>query len=84
MFLDEEKVESPALEPPAMTVRVWQGPPRTGSSAGATGGPKGELRLDLRIGRHDVLKKTVFARLVGDRTILACPTPSSASCRKIR
>jgi len=70
VFLDEGKVDEPRLKPPSLTVRAWQGPPRAGSSAGAT---KGDLRLDLGIGRHDLLKKTVYARLVGDRTILGLP-----------
>lgn len=72
-FLDEGKVDEPGLEPPVMTVRLWQGPPRPGSSFGDPGDPKGELRLDLHIGRHDVLKKSVYARLAGDRTVLALP-----------
>ena len=64
-------MDNPGLEPPVMSVRVWQGPPRTDSSD--AGQPKGELRLDLSIGRHDALKKTVFARLAGDRSVMALP-----------
>ena len=40
-FLDEAKVAKPGLEPPAMTVRAWQGPPRSGSSADAVGRAEG-------------------------------------------
>ena len=45
-FLDEAKWTNPGLDPPVMTVQVWQGPPRSGSPA-APGRAEGEPRLDL-------------------------------------
>jgi hypothetical protein len=77
-FLDASRVPRPELDPPAMTIRVWQQDRRKASS---TAGPrdKAEIKagdspaLTLRIGRHDALKKTLYGRLEGDDVILALP-----------
>jgi hypothetical protein len=78
-FLETAKVPRPELDPPVMTVKVWQksGPARRSRSsdpaADRAGSDSGPLALNLRIGRHDVLRKTVFSRLEGDNVILALP-----------
>jgi hypothetical protein len=77
-FLDAAKVPRPELDPPVMTVKVWQHDPDRGSTRGPGGDAadvdrSSSLVLNLRIGRHDVLKKTVYGRLEGDDVILALP-----------
>ncbi|MBV8677415.1 MAG: DUF4340 domain-containing protein [Planctomycetaceae bacterium] len=63
-FLEPEAVVQPDLEPPLMTLEVKQ----------ATG-PKDKVVTRLQLGRHDALRKTVYARIEGDptRAILAIP-----------
>ena len=73
-FLEPEKVPDPQLDPPVMSIRIRQDAP-IAREAGPTGTSEasGPPALQLRLGRHDVLKKTIFARLEGDREILALP-----------
>jgi hypothetical protein len=68
-FLDPKKVGKPELDPPFMTIKVWQGEPLTSASAASPGPPE----LALRIGKRDSLKKIVYARLEDDQVILALP-----------
>jgi hypothetical protein len=74
-FLDPARVLRPELAPPLMTLKVWQraanGQPK--AAGAATDGPARPPALSLLIGRHDVLKKTVYGRLEGDDVILALP-----------
>ena len=64
-------VPDPMLDPPVMTIRIRQAAARRPSAGPTDAGPA--ARPDLRLGRHDVLKKTIFARLEGDSVILALP-----------
>ena len=74
-FLDPARVLRPELAPPVMTIKVWQrsanGRPKAAGTA--TDAPARPPALSLLIGRHDVLKKTVYGRLEGDDVILALP-----------
>jgi Domain of unknown function (DUF4340) len=70
-YLDPAKVGDVGLEPPLMTVRVWAVDPRGGKNQ--TPAANAPPVVDLEIGRHDVLKKTVFGRLPGDTFVLAIP-----------
>lgn len=72
-FLDPSQVADPQLDPPRLRLKVWQ--PGTGEKSTLEPGtePKGEPRVNLRLGRYDPLRKTIFARVEGDRTILALP-----------
>lgn len=78
-FLDPARVPDTMLDPPVMRIRIWQTIDRRASSAGTnsdgTGTPDASdaLVLDLRTGRQDIARKTVFARLEGDQAILALP-----------
>jgi hypothetical protein len=66
-FLEPARVPRPELDPPQMMIKVWQGNRGRESSAPET------PALALRIGRHDVVRKTVYGRLEGDDVILALP-----------
>ncbi|WP_165249023.1 DUF4340 domain-containing protein [Paludisphaera soli] len=66
-FLDPAIVPDPGIDPPLARIRIWQDAGTGGAAAGV--GPV----LDLRLGRHDVLRKVVFARAEGDTAILAIP-----------
>jgi len=68
-FLEPTKVRRPDLDPPAMTIKIWQTPP---GLSGTTSEPDKPV-LDLRIGRLDAVTKTVFAQLANDDVILALP-----------
>jgi hypothetical protein len=72
-FLDPARVIRPELDPPVMNIKIWQTEP---GSAGSQTGEATTSRppaLSLLIGRHDVLKKTMFGQLEGDNVILALP-----------
>ena len=63
------------LDPPVMRIQIRQAV-RGGSSSADSKKKKAEeseLVLDLRLGNHDVAKKTIYARLEGDSVILALP-----------
>ncbi len=70
-FLDPKVVPEPMLDPPVMRIRIRQAagtrPPAKSADVGSS------LALDLRLGKHDVAKKAIFAQLEGDRVILALP-----------
>ncbi len=64
-FLDPSKVVDPKLDPPVMRVKVRQASTR----------PDAEpyQALDLRLGRHDIARKAVYAQLEGDSVTLVLP-----------
>ncbi|WP_435009874.1 DUF4340 domain-containing protein [Tundrisphaera lichenicola] len=69
-------VPDSGLDHPSTIIKIWQSPdPRvsTGSSSADT---EGELALSLKIGRRDASKRSIYAQLEGDRTILALPDTS--------
>jgi Domain of unknown function (DUF4340) len=68
-FFTPSRVSDSGLDRPVLTLKIWQkGRPQ---APGAE--PKETLALDLRMGKHDLLRKTVFARLEGDDAILGLP-----------
>jgi hypothetical protein len=71
-FLDPARVITPMLDPPAVTIKVWQAA-RDARAVKRSGDPSPPPALSLRLGRHDVLKKTIYGRLEGDDVILALP-----------
>jgi hypothetical protein len=68
-FLEPTKVRNPELDPPLMTIKIWQYS-RAGTGDGSTGN---EPDVNLHIGRHDRLLKSLFARLDKDSVVLALP-----------
>jgi hypothetical protein len=70
-FLDPARVLRPELTPPLMTLKVWQ--KDANGQRKTTDAPARPPALSLLIGRHDVLKKTVYGQLEGDDIILALP-----------
>jgi hypothetical protein len=73
-FLDPSQVTSARLDPPNMTIRLWQGEPGEVSAPAL----ETEPRVNLQIGAHDALRKILYARVEGDRTILSLPEPLSS------
>ena len=67
-FLEPKQVNKPELDPPIMTIQIWEerSPSRTAASSA-------DPVVVLRIGKHDALRKTVYARLENDHAILALP-----------
>lgn len=63
-FLEPTGASDPRLEPTSHRIQVWQmGPPASNTPP----------RVDLRLGRHDLVRKTVYGQLAGDRLVLAVP-----------
>ena len=76
-FLDAARVIRPDLDPPFMTLEVWQsasnGPAPRAKRAESSEASARTPALSLLIGRHDRLKKTIYGRLEGDSVVLALP-----------
>jgi hypothetical protein len=68
-FFEPSRIGDPQLDPAIMTIKIWE----AASAQSGTWPSVGEPALVLRIGRHDALRKTVFARLENDQVILALP-----------
>ena len=73
-FLAASQVTDSRLDTPRFRIRVWQ-PPRglTSLPSVPSPTPEGELKVDLSLGRDDLLKKSVYGRIHADPTILAFP-----------
>lgn len=72
-FLDASKVSSPDLDPPTTVLELWQLKPGERIAKKAPNKPKGDPAVRLNLGRHDVLRKSVYAQTPGDPTVLAVP-----------
>ncbi|MDR3638724.1 MAG: DUF4340 domain-containing protein, partial [Isosphaeraceae bacterium] len=65
-FLEPGQILDPRLDPPIYTIKVWQAEPNAKLPAEPPDSPKGKPRVDLRIGRHDAIRKSLFGQLEGD------------------
>lgn len=74
-FFDPSQIPNPELDPPLMRIKVWQMKPGQKPPAGPTSAGQGAPDVDLALGRHDALRKTVYGRIEGESTILALPDP---------
>jgi hypothetical protein len=72
-FLEPGAIRDPGVDPPIGRLRVWQADGGDALPSEAPEAPRGKLRVDLRIGRHDPARKTLFGQLEGDRYVLALP-----------
>ena len=68
-FFQPNQVGNPELDPPVMTIKIWETRRAQSPGSSSADGPA----LVLRVGKHDLLRKTVFARLDNDDAILALP-----------
>jgi hypothetical protein len=68
-FFEPKRIRDSGLSPPEMTIKIWQ---RAPGAAGAAAQP-GPPAFDLRIGRYDAVRKSVFAQLENDEVILVLP-----------
>ena len=73
IYIAPETVPDTGLDKPLLRLKVWQARDPRESSDSASDDQKGDLALDLRIGRRDIARKSIYARLEGDSTILALP-----------
>ena len=74
IYLSPQSLADSGLEKPSMILKVWQARDPNGStSTSAPADPKGDLAMTLRIGRRDVAKRSIYAQIDGDMTILALP-----------
>ncbi|MHC5539008.1 DUF4340 domain-containing protein [Singulisphaera rosea] len=72
-FFGEDKVSNPELDPPLLTLKVWQALPGKKPAPEPSPERTDAPRVDLKFGRHDALRKAAYARVEGDRTILVFP-----------
>jgi Domain of unknown function (DUF4340) len=68
-FFTAKQVDDSGLDKPIMTVKIWEKQRAQMKPASSSDEPV----LNLRIGKQDLLRKTVFARLENDDAILALP-----------
>jgi Domain of unknown function (DUF4340) len=68
-FFQPNQLANPELDPPVVTVKIWE----KKRAHAATSSSEELPALVLRFGKHDLLRKVVFARLENDEAILAVP-----------
>jgi hypothetical protein len=68
-----EAVPDPGLDDTALILKVWQARDPRDPIATASKDPRGDLAMSLRVGRRDAARKSIYARIEGDPTILALP-----------
>jgi hypothetical protein len=71
-FLEPSAIKKPGLDPPVMTLKVWEferAMPMPDEPAANP--PAGEPSANLDLGYYDPAKRAQFARIAGDSTILA-------------
>jgi hypothetical protein len=73
-FLDPKAVDRPGLDPPWASLQVWlRGPATQADARASSAAPAGPPDVDLRIGRHDVGRKALYAQEHGDPSLLVLP-----------
>jgi Domain of unknown function (DUF4340) len=73
IYPSSEVVPDPGVAKPSLTLKIWQArDPREPPDSASTGS-KELLALAIKIGRHDAGRKSIYAQLVGDPTVLALP-----------
>ncbi|WP_406700603.1 DUF4340 domain-containing protein [Singulisphaera sp. Ch08] len=72
-FFDPSKVTTPELTPPAISLKLWQFKRGERPPTKAAGEPTGDLKVSLNLGRHDGQRKSIYAQVAGDSTILVLP-----------
>lgn len=72
-YLEPRQVSEPRLDPPIVTIKVWQVDPKGKLPAEASEAPQGEPHVNLRLGRHDAVRKVLYAQIAGDKAILTLP-----------
>jgi hypothetical protein len=70
-FLDPAGFPRAGLNPPRMTISVWQAAEQARPAIGLEDPPQAAPRLVLEVGNHDAGLKAVFAHVPGDRSLLA-------------
>jgi hypothetical protein len=72
-FLDPATIPNSGLEPPRMTISVWQASPQAQPALLLDAPPGTPPRVVLQVGNVDAYRKAVYARLEGDRFLLGIP-----------
>ena len=73
IYLNARSAVDSGLEKPSLVLKLWQGRDRRDPSAPTTVDPDRPPHLTLSFGRTDAARKSVYARVEGDPTILALP-----------
>ncbi len=73
IYLTPATAPDSGLDPPSMTLRIWQAPDPRVSTGSGSADPNGELTLSMKVGRRDAARKSIYLQIEGDRTILAVP-----------
>lgn len=72
-YLDPKLATDTGLDHPSLQLKIWQAPHPRDLDRSTPADPAGNLACILRIGRRDAGKRSIFAQLDGDPTILALP-----------
>ncbi|WP_422930298.1 DUF4340 domain-containing protein [Singulisphaera sp. PoT] len=72
-FLGAESVPQPELDPPLITVKAWQGKPGSPLPKEPIAKRDDPPAVDLKLGRHDALRKSIYGRIGEEPAILAIP-----------
>ena len=84
-YFEPGRVADPRLDPPRFRIQGWQAESGSSQPESTTSSEvEEESRFDLSLGRHDALRKTIYARVAGDSTILAVPDTIAASLPSTR
>ena len=70
-FFEASQIGDPKVDKPNYRVQIWQTSRRSPTTDIAAS--EEELKVNLSFGRNDLLKKSIYARVEGDPTILAIP-----------
>jgi hypothetical protein len=72
-FLDPATISTAGIDPPRMTVSVWQASLQAHPALLLDAPPKSPPRTVLQVGAVDAYRKVIYVRLEGDRFLLAIP-----------
>jgi hypothetical protein len=78
-FLDPATIPNASIDPPRMTISVWQARDHAPPALLLDAPPKAPPRVALQVGDVDGYRKVVYARLEGDRYLLGIPDTFAAA-----
>jgi Domain of unknown function (DUF4340) len=78
IFLAPNEVPDSGLDKPSLILKIWQARDPREPATSASSDPRGDLAVNLRIGRRDVARKSIYARIEGDPTIMAIPDTANS------
>jgi hypothetical protein len=72
-LLDPATIPNAGIDPPRMTISVWQSSPQAAPALALDAPPTAPPRVVLEVGNTDGYRKVTYARLEGDKFLLVLP-----------